>query len=83
VHFLFYPILGNLQGFLFPFWEFVDPNPELVKLIVTLANCYTNLTLPVSSSCIMPCLTWRALASLFSRAAIWASMSLRISAMAV
>src|SRR5215216_2517148 len=44
---------------------------------------HTNLTLPVSNSCIMPCLTWRALDSFPSRAVISASMSLRISAMAV
>jgi hypothetical protein len=37
----------------------------------------------VSNSCSMPCLTWRALTSLASSAAISASMSLRISAMAV
>ena len=44
---------------------------------------HINRILPVSSSCIMPCLIWRALASLASNAAISASMSLRIAAMAV
>src|SRR5207247_6890720 len=38
---------------------------------------------PVSSSCIMPCLSWRAFPSLASIAAISASMSERMAAMAV
>ena len=44
---------------------------------------HTNRILPVSSSCIMPCLMLRALASFASSAAISASMSLRMAAMAV
>ena len=44
---------------------------------------HINRILPVSSSCIMPCLMWRALASLVSNAAISVSMSLRMAAMAV
>ena len=38
--------------------------------------------LPVNSSCIMPCLIWRALSSFFSSASIAASMSERAAAMA-
>ena len=44
---------------------------------------HTSRILPVSSSCIMPCLMWRALASFASSAAISASMSERMAAMAV
>ena len=44
---------------------------------------YTNLTLPVSNTDIMPCLTCPALDNFPSRAAISASMSLRISAMPI
>ena len=44
---------------------------------------HTRRILPVRSSCIMPCLSWRALASFASSAAISASMSERMAAMAV
>src|SRR2546422_10764234 len=44
---------------------------------------HTRRILPVNSSCIMPCLSWRALASFSSSAATSASMSVRIVAMAV
>jgi hypothetical protein len=41
----------------------------------------TNLILPVSNSCIMPCLSWRVLVSFSSRTAIAVSISERIVAM--
>ena len=44
---------------------------------------HVNLTLPVNSSCIMPCLSRRVLASLASSAPISASMSDKMAAMAV
>src|SRR5262249_62053601 len=44
---------------------------------------HTRRVLPVNSSCIMPCLSWRALASFSSSAAISASMSLRMMAIVV
>ena len=46
-------------------------------------SAYTNRMRPVSSSCIMPCLMWRALASRDSSSASSVSMSLRMVAMAV
>ena len=46
-------------------------------------GAHINRLLPVSSSCIMPFLIWRALASLASSAAISASMSLRMAAIAI
>ena len=45
------------------------------KLRLCAGAAHTNRILPVSNSCIMPCLTWRALASFASSAAIYASMS--------
>src|SRR5207249_12283637 len=45
-------------------------------------GAHTRRILPVSSSCIMPCLSSRALASLASSAAIPASISERMAAMA-
>src|ERR1039458_4076167 len=48
-----------------------------------LADGHTRRILPVRRLCIMPCLIWRALASLASRAAISASISERTAAMAV
>lgn len=44
---------------------------------------YTNRILPVSNSCIIPCLRARVLSRRVSRTAISASMSERTSAMAV
>src|SRR5215510_2108641 len=44
---------------------------------------HTRRILPVSSSCIMPCLSWRALASFSSSAATSASMSVSMVVMAV
>src|SRR5262249_15124823 len=49
---------------------------------LTVAGYRGNRILPVRSSCIMPCLTWRALASFASSPAISASMSERIAARA-
>jgi hypothetical protein len=44
---------------------------------------YTNLTLPVSNSCIIPCFSSAVLARRASKAPISASMSLSTSAIAV
>src|SRR5258708_31145922 len=45
--------------------------------VVAFDGLHTNRTFPVRSSCIMPCLNWRTLASFASRIATCASMSLR------
>src|SRR5438874_147835 len=62
------PLLGQL------FLHAADEEPQ---------RCHTSRVLPVSSSCIMPCLSARVLASRASRAASSASMSERTAAMAV
>src|SRR5438874_2493665 len=54
-----------------------------VDVVEDRGDLHLSRILPVSSSCIMPCLSWCALASLDFSAAISASISDRMAAMAV